>query len=519
MAISWVRHATRISIGTVVLAASALAPGAAFAAPTVSGPFVSINDIAVSEGDSGTTNAVFTVKLSKASGKISTVDFSTADGSARAGLDYQAKAGTVTFNKRETSKTIQVPIIGDTIDEPDETFTVVLSHASKDLTIGDGAGQATIIDDDTAAPPVAQADLAINLTDSPDPVGLGSELTYTAHVVNNGPDAATDVVVVDQLKPYVTFVSASASCAINAGKVTCSTASLAAGAAYDPQITVKVNTTGAISNTASVSSGTQDPDSSNNSDTEASQVNPTADLSVSLSHEPDPVPFGGTVTFTLGLHNDGPSPAANAAAHLQLPSGLDFGSADGSCSYDSPNRTVDCSAGNLASGGNASYAVTATTSSAGAKTVTATATSSTPDPDGTNNQATNVVNASGPQADLALVTVGAPSTVLTGEQVTYTWTITNNGPNTAADVTLDATIPEGAQFVGFGSGGMPCTYTFAPRTLHCTLASLASGASDTAGLTVTYDTTGTKTFNSVVGSTTSDPDTSNNTTTTTTTVS
>ncbi|MGH3714496.1 MAG: Calx-beta domain-containing protein [Micromonosporaceae bacterium] len=237
MASSLVRRAAKLSIGTLVLAASAIAPAAAaYAAPGVAAPIVSISDIAVSEGDSGTANASFTVTLSKANGKINTVEYATVDGSATAGLDYQAKSGTVTFNKRETSKTIQVPIIGDTIDEPDETFTVVLSQPSKDLIIGDGTGQATISDDDLAPPTPTQADLAIQLTDSPDPIGLGAELTYTAHVVNHGPDAATDVVVVDQLKPYVTFVSASASCVHVSGKVTCSAATLASGAGYDPQV-------------------------------------------------------------------------------------------------------------------------------------------------------------------------------------------------------------------------------------------------------------------------------------------
>ncbi|MGH3645655.1 MAG: Calx-beta domain-containing protein [Micromonosporaceae bacterium] len=517
MAGSVFRRALRIFSGAALVAVTVIAPAApSYSAPN--GPQVSIGDVAVVEGDSGTSNAVFEVTLSKASGKVSTVDFETSDGTASAGLDYQASSGTVTFNKRQTSKTVSVPIIGDTIDEPDETFTVTLSRASRDLVIGDGTGEATIAADDEATPPPAAADLAVQLTDSPDPVGLGTELTYHAHVVNNGPDAATDVQLTDVLKPYVEFVSASPGCVNDAGTVRCSTATLASGVAYDVDITVRVQTTGAISNTVSVASGTGDPDSGNNSDTEATQVSPEADLRVSLTHEPEPVLHGGSVTFALGLANDGPSPAASSRAHLTLPDGLDFTSADPACGYDAGSRTVTCSAGTLAAGGSVSYAVTATASSVGAKTVTATAETSTPDSDPANNQATDTVNAVGPQADLALTVSGDPDTVLTGEPVAYTWTITNNGPQSAESVILDTFIAEGGTLNSFGEGSVGCIYTFADRHLRCNFGDLASGASHTVTVNFTYSTAGTKTFPTTATSDTDDPVAGNNTASVTTTV-
>ncbi len=117
-------------------------------APVFPTPSISINDVTVTEGDSGTTDATFTVSLSEAIGRQVTVDYATAaDGTATAGEDYRATSGTLTFNAGETSKTITVPVYGDTADESDETFYVDLSNPTN-ATIADGRGTGTIQDDD-----------------------------------------------------------------------------------------------------------------------------------------------------------------------------------------------------------------------------------------------------------------------------------------------------------------------------------------------------------------------------------
>jgi Calx-beta domain len=121
-------------------------------------PTVSVSDTAVQEGNSGTRNAVFTVSLSTAISRTATVHYDTADGTATAGSDYVAGSGTVTFAPGETSKTISVPVNGDTTPESDETFKVNLSSPSQ-ATIGTGTGTGTILDDDTV---VTQGGLAIS---------------------------------------------------------------------------------------------------------------------------------------------------------------------------------------------------------------------------------------------------------------------------------------------------------------------------------------------------------------------
>jgi chitinase len=109
----------------------------------------SISDVSIVEGNSGTRNAVVTVSLTGASSQPTSVGYSTASGSAHAGTDYQAASGTLNFGKGVTSKTIQVPIIGDTLVESDETFYVNLKNPKK-ATIADGQGVVTIVDDDTS---------------------------------------------------------------------------------------------------------------------------------------------------------------------------------------------------------------------------------------------------------------------------------------------------------------------------------------------------------------------------------
>jgi len=110
-------------------------------------PSLSINSVTVTEGNTGTTTATFTVTLSAVSGQTVTVNYGTANGTATAGTDYTTTSGQLIFAPGVTTQTISVPVIGDTLDEPNETFTVGLSGAVN-ATIGTGTGTGTITDDD-----------------------------------------------------------------------------------------------------------------------------------------------------------------------------------------------------------------------------------------------------------------------------------------------------------------------------------------------------------------------------------
>src|SRR5262249_20085895 len=95
----------------------------------------------------GGHNAVVTVTVSERHGNSITVNYSTADGTATAGSDYNSMSGKLTFAKNEMSKTILVPVIGDRVPEADETFFVRLSNANG-ASIAKGEGIVTIVDDE-----------------------------------------------------------------------------------------------------------------------------------------------------------------------------------------------------------------------------------------------------------------------------------------------------------------------------------------------------------------------------------
>jgi Ca2+-binding RTX toxin-like protein len=126
-------------------------------------PTLAINDVTITEGNSGTKNATFTVTRTGTATSQITVDYTTANGTATAGSDYKAKSGTLTLATNETSKNITVAIIGDTTLETNETFFVNLSNAVG-ATIADNQGQGTITNDDVAGVLLLGTNIANTLT-------------------------------------------------------------------------------------------------------------------------------------------------------------------------------------------------------------------------------------------------------------------------------------------------------------------------------------------------------------------
>ena len=136
------------------------------------GPRVSVAPVIAYEGDGEPKSLAFTISLStRAAGPVS-VDYATADGSAKAGTDYVATSGTATFAAGQTVALVDVPLLGNTLAQPDRSFKVALSNAvGAPLVFGEAAG--TILDDDAAR---TLLDLA---SDPGDFVGGGQALTFT----------------------------------------------------------------------------------------------------------------------------------------------------------------------------------------------------------------------------------------------------------------------------------------------------------------------------------------------------
>lgn len=168
---------------------------------------VSINDVTLSEGNSGTRLATFTIsRTGVAAGSVS---YATANDSAQAGSDYTAIPLTrIDFAEGETSKTISVVVAGDTSAEGNETFFVNLSNpVGPGASIADGTGVGTILNDDSAIPPVQAVVRNIWSTvavGSPDPSGLayvpGKGLFLSDSEVNESPfNSSTNLFLVEPI--------------------------------------------------------------------------------------------------------------------------------------------------------------------------------------------------------------------------------------------------------------------------------------------------------------------------------
>jgi hypothetical protein len=113
-------------------------------------PDLTIDDVSLAEGNSGTTNARFTISLSFPSSQLVEVDWVAKDGTATlADSDFQAASGRASFPPGTTTVSVDVPVVGDLKLEPNETFTVDLSNPLFGV-IADAQGQGTILDDDTS---------------------------------------------------------------------------------------------------------------------------------------------------------------------------------------------------------------------------------------------------------------------------------------------------------------------------------------------------------------------------------
>lgn len=157
-------------------------------------PAISIDDVGVNEGDTGSSPATFTVSLSAASAQVITVSYQTTQGTgtnaATSGVDYTAiLPTTLTFNPGVTTLPVTVQITGDTTQEPNETFTVDLSSPTN-ATIADGSGLGTIFASDQPSPVFTINDVTVN----PEPDTGG---TATATLTVTLSMAAASTVTVD----------------------------------------------------------------------------------------------------------------------------------------------------------------------------------------------------------------------------------------------------------------------------------------------------------------------------------
>jgi len=221
---------------------------------------------------------------------------------------------------------------------------------------------------------------------------------------------------------------------------------------------------------------------------------------------PASVSPGGSITYTLTVTNNGPSTATAPVVSDMLPSDL------GSPSTSSEQCAITlgvlaCTSADLVSGATFVATVTGTAPAAGSLSNTATVSSETADPIPANNTSTWVTTVDG-QADLQVVKTG-PASVNAAGSISYTLTVTNNGPSTAAAPVVSDTLPLN---LGSPSTSTPgCAITVG--VLTCTSGDLADGATFVVTVSGTAPASGEVTNTAAVSSETADPIPANNTST------
>jgi uncharacterized repeat protein (TIGR01451 family) len=420
------------------------------------------------------------------------------------------------------------------------------------------------------------ADLSLTKADSPDPVLVGNQVTYTLNAANNGPSGSSAATVTDTLPSGTTFVSATTtqgSCSQAGGTVTCSLGGMAAGASAT--ITIKVNaptSPALMTNRAAISGPENDPNPGNNdpwatTDVQNPCTTPGVHVAGDASDDPPnnpPVPEvdikdlyvaepvqGDSVprlVFTLQVAKGStippssqwyilwnrPNPDAsfdrNYVAMKSDPAALlhfeygrisppsvnlptKFGDAD-SGSYDLAAGTITISIATSkidnVGPGSVLGALQARTffSRADGQPVTQLQSSDFGDI-GSYTMFGN--DACRTDADLSVSKTDAPDPIKTGQQLTYTIMVTNNGPSTAASVKATDTLPKTAGLISTTSTQGTCTAK--KGTVTCTVGNMASGAKVTITIVVKPTKKGTLINTVTVTSTTSDPNTANNTAT------
>jgi uncharacterized repeat protein (TIGR01451 family)/fimbrial isopeptide formation D2 family protein len=317
----------------------------------------------------------------------------------------------------------------------------------------------------------------------------GENYTWHLRVKDLGPSDALGVEVKDPLPAGTAFVSADAPCALSGGEVKCAIGTVAVGfdQTYDVTVHLDPNATASpLSNTATVSTTTEDTHPGNNSSTFGPTPSPLADVSVVKTAAPELILFSQETEFTLEVANAGPSTARAVKLVDPLPTeGLEFVSADPPCTQ--AGGTVTCEFGDLEPGATETVHVKANGVKDGTWANTATVSTTTPEPPGPeaeeNDHSTAQVGV-GPVADLAIVKTG-PATVAAGGQVTWALEVTNNGPDAATGVKAVDTLPAGVEFVSADSGCAEAAGTVGGGTVTCAIGDLALGESTVRHITVT----------------------------------
>ena len=357
------------------------------------------------------------------------------------------------------------------------------------------------------ASPASGADLAVTEPATSTAVIGGDDLTYTATVINEGPQDATGVTLKETLPASFTLVSAQPSQGTCSGTTTIT---CALGAMPDPSsatvdFTVRPTVAGTFTDALQVSATEPDLNSKNDSASMTISALLPADLAISGTASEAVAKTGDNVTFTITVTNHGPATANNVSFGNSLSDQLPVTSvavSQGSC-----NPQIVCSVATLAPGASVTMSFVVTMATAEFFTDNLSVGSDQPDISTDNNNAavTVVVN----PAELAVTQTASATSVLTGAAVTLTLTVTNHGPAAANNVMLTESLQGGGTVSPATPSQGSCSAPSGGQ-LTCNLGTLGPSATATVTIPVTFTDAG-QWMNSVNASANEpDPDVTNN---------
>jgi uncharacterized repeat protein (TIGR01451 family) len=187
---------------------------------------------------------------------------------------------------------------------------------------------------------IPAVDLAMVVSDAPDPVINTQNILYSIDITNLGPSDATGVLFTHTISSETTLVDAIPSqgtCSISSNLVSCDLGSLPAGLGTAVSLEVTTLVSGLLTNLFTVQSGQADPDPGNNLAETVTTVQPAADLAVSIAGSAEAVVIDSPLTYLVDIVNLGPDTANNVTLINRLGPGLEFVSASstqGSCFFN-----------------------------------------------------------------------------------------------------------------------------------------------------------------------------------------